>query len=374
MPTKFKPIDLKNVKTYPLSDRKGKVSSADFAGAWVKGGYFKEFLERLPKILSGSDIKAVIAGLTKAARQNKTVIFGMGAHVIKVGLNPIIIDLMQRGIISGVAMNGAGIIHDLEVAMAGQTSEDVAASIDDGSFGMGAHVIKVGLNPIIIDLMQRGIITGVAMNGAGIIHDLEVAMAGQTSEDVAASIDDGSFGMAGETADFLNQAITESDKGSFGLGQSVGRAIMNNQLPQMEHSILAAGWRLDIPVTVHVAIGTDIIHMHPQFDPAKAGQASHRDFRILTAMVGALEGGVYLNVGSAVVLPEVFLKAVTLARNLGHTLDHFMTINIDFIRHYRPMTNVIQRPTARGGTGINLVGHHEILVPLIAAGIIEELD
>ena len=315
MPTKFKPIDLNNVKTYPLSERKSKVSSADFAGAWVKGCSFKEFLERLPNILSGSDIKTVIAGLSKSARQNKTIIFGMGAHVI-----------------------------------------------------------KVGLNPIIIDLMQRGIITGVAMNGAGIIHDLEVAMAGQTSEDVAASIDDGSFGMAGETADFLNQAIAESDKGSFGLGQSIGRAIMNNQLPQMEHSILTAGWCLDIPVTVHVAIGTDIIHMHPQFDPAKAGQASHRDFRILTSLVGSLEGGVYLNVGSAVVLPEIFLKAVTLARNLGHTLDQFMTVNIDFIRHYRPLTNVIQRPTARGGTGINLVGHHEILIPLIAAGLIEALD
>ena len=315
MPKKFDPIDLKDVKTYPLSDRESKVSSADFAGVWEKGGSYKKFLERLPNILSGNDIKAVIAGVAEAARQNKTVIFGMGAHVI-----------------------------------------------------------KVGLNPIIIDLMQRGIITGVAMNGAGIIHDLEVALAGQTSEDVAASIDDGSFGMAGETADFLNQALSQSDKGTFGLGQSIGRAIMSNQLPQVEHSILAAGWRLDIPVTVHVAIGTDIIHMHPQFDPAKAGQASHRDFRILTSMVGSLEGGVYLNAGSAVVLPEVFLKAVTLARNLGHTLDRFMTVNIDFIRHYRPLTNVIQRPTAKGGTGINLVGHHEILLPLIAAGIIEELD
>ena len=315
MPEKFEPIDLKNVKTYRLSDRKSKVSTADFAGPWEKGGSYKDFLERLPNILSGSDIKNVIAGLANSARQNKTIILGMGAHVI-----------------------------------------------------------KVGLSPIIIDLMQRGVITGVAMNGAGIIHDLEVAMAGQTSEDVAASIDDGSFGMARDTADFLNQAIAGSEQGTSGLGQSIGRAIMDQKLPLIEHSILAAGCRLDIPVTVHVAIGTDIIHMHPQFDPAKAGQASHRDFRLLTSMVGSLEGGVYLNVGSAVVLPEIFLKAVTLARNLGHTLDHFMTVNIDFIRHYRPLTNVIQRPTARGGTGINLVGHHEILLPLIAAGIIEELE
>ena len=315
MPKEFKPIDLNNIKTYPLSKRESKVSTADFAGTWEQGGSYRDFLERLPNILSGSDIKAVIAGMANAARQKKTIILGMGAHVI-----------------------------------------------------------KVGLNPIIIDLMQRGVITGVAMNGAGIIHDLEVAMAGQTSEDVAASIDDGSFGMARDTADFLNQAIAEADKGPSGLGQSIGRAIMDNQLPLSEYSILAAGCRLSIPVTVHVAIGTDIIHMHPRFDPAKAGQASHRDFRLLTSIVGSLEGGVYLNVGSAVVLPEVFLKAVTLARNLGHTLDHFMTVNIDFIRHYRPLTNVIQRPTTRGGTGINLVGHHEILVPLIAAGLIEALD
>ena len=315
MTDKFKPIDLEQVKTYPLSDRQSKVNTADFAEPWKKGASYSEFLKRLPDILCGSDIKTVIAGLADAARQKKTVILGMGAHVI-----------------------------------------------------------KVGLNPVVIDLMQRGVITAVAMNGAGIIHDLEVAMAGQTSEDVAASIDDGSFGMARDTADFLNAAIAESDINSSGLGQFIGRAIMNHKLPLMKHSILAAGCRLDIPVTVHVAMGTDIIHMHPQFDPAKAGQASHRDFRLLTSIVGSLEDGVYLNVGSAVILPEIFLKAVTLARNLGHTLDHFMTVNIDFIRHYRPLTNVIQRPTAKGGTGINLVGHHEILVPLIAAGLIEELE
>jgi hypothetical protein len=239
---------------------------------------------------------------------------------------------------------------------------------------MGAHVIKVGLNPVIVDLMQRGIITGVAMNGAGIIHDLEVAMGGQTSEDVAASIDDGSFGMAAETCTFLSRALAESDTRSVGLGQAVGQAIVKNQLPLMDQSILAAGSGLGIPVTVHVAIGTDIIHMHPQFDPAKTGQASHRDFRLFTSMVGSLEGGVYLNIGSAVILPEIFLKAVTLARNLGHALDNFTTVNLDFIRHYRPLTNVIQRPTARGGTGINLTGHHEILLPLIAAGVIEAME
>jgi hypothetical protein len=222
--------------------------------------------------------------------------------------------------------------------------------------------------------MDRGIISGVAMNGAGIIHDLEVAMTGQTSEDVAATIDDGSFGMAQETCAFLSEALEQSDLNTAGLGQSIGRSILDHQLPLADQSILAAGCRLGIPVTVHVAIGTDIIHMHPGFDPARTGKASHRDFRLFTSLVATLEGGVYLNVGSAVILPEIFLKAVTLARNLGHTLDNFMTVNLDFNRHYRPLTNVIQRPTARGGTGINLVGHHEILLPLIAAGLIEELD
>ncbi len=315
MPKKFRPIDLNKVQTYPLSERKSTVSSADFAKTWKRGSSYKDFLESLPNILAGNQIKTVITALATAARKQKTIILGMGAHVI-----------------------------------------------------------KVGLNPVVIDLMQRGIITAVAMNGAGIIHDLEVAMTGQTSEDVAASIDDGSFGMVQETAAFLSEAIDKCDLNSEGLGQAVGRAILNSQMPFTDQSILAAGCRRDIPVTVHVAIGTDIIHMHPRFDPAATGEASHRDFRLFASLVATLEGGVYLNVGSAVILPEIFLKAVTLARNLGHTLDDFMTVNLDFIRHYRPLTNVIQRPTARGGIGINLVGHHEILLPLIAAGVIDNLE
>jgi hypothetical protein len=315
MPKKFDPIDLSKVKTYPLSDRKSKVSSDDFAKTWKKGSSYKDFLNSLPNILAGNDIKSVINALARSAQAQKTIILAMGAHVIKVGLNPIIIDLMQRGIISGVAMNGAGIIHDLEIAMAGQTSEDVAASIDDGSFGM-----------------------------------------------------------ARETCEFLSRAIAESHQNASGLGQAVGRTIIDQKLPFVQQSILAAGCRLDIPVTVHVAIGTDIIHMHPRFDAAKTGEASHRDFRMFASMVGSLEDGVYLNVGSAVILPEIFLKAVTLARNLGYRLDNVTTVNMDFIRHYRPLTNVIQRPTARGGIGINLVGHHEILFPLIAAGLVETLD
>ena len=238
---------------------------------------------------------------------------------------------------------------------------------------MGAHVIKVGLNPIIINLMEQGIIKAVAMNGAGIIHDFELAMTGQTSEDVAASIGDGSFGMARETCDFLGQAILKAGKENIGLGQAVGQAIIDARLPVAEKSILAAGARLNIPVTVHVAIGTDIIHMHPEFNPKEAGGASYRDFMTFASVVSSLDQGVYLNVGSAVILPEVFLKAITLVRNLGHKVEKLTTVNMDFMRHYRPMTNVVHRPTLEGGKGYNLIGHHEIMFPLIAAGVIEQI-
>jgi len=315
MPQKFNPIDLSGVKTCNLSDRKSKVNAEDFAKTWQKGASYRTFLENLPDILAGDQLKSVISAIVRAYRNNHTILFGMGAHVI-----------------------------------------------------------KVGLNPIVIDLMERRLITGVAMNGAGIIHDVELAMVGRTSEDVAAALDDGSFGMARETCTFLSEAITSAREKSTGLGEAVGRTILEKRLPLMEKSILAAGARLGIPVTVHVAIGTDILHMHPGFDPQAAGAATHYDFRLFTSIVAALDKGVYLNVGSAVILPEIFLKATTLARNLGNTLENFTTVNLDFIKHYRPLTNVINRPTAKGGRGINLVGHHEILLPLIAAGIIEEID
>jgi deoxyhypusine synthase len=315
VPQKFNPIDLSGVKTYNLSDRKSKVTAEDFAKTWQKGASYRTFLDNLPDILAGDQLKRVISAIVKAYRNNHTILFGMGAHVI-----------------------------------------------------------KVGLNPIVIDLMERRLITGVAMNGAGIIHDVEFAMVGRTSEDVATALGDGSFGMARETCTFLSEAITSAHKKSTGLGEAVGRTILEKRLPLMEKSILAAGARLGIPVTVHVAIGTDILHMHPGFDPQAAGAATHRDFRLFTSIVAALDKGVYLNVGSAVILPEIFLKATTLARNLGNTLEDFTTVNLDFIKHYRPLTNVINRPTAKGGRGINLVGHHEILLPLIAAGIIEEID
>ena len=315
MPQKFNPIDLSGVKTYHLSDRKSKVTAKDFAKTWQKGASYRTFLDNLPNILAGDQLKSVISAIVKAYRNNHTILFGMGAHVI-----------------------------------------------------------KVGLNPIVIDLMERKLITGVAMNGAGIIHDVELAMVGRTSEDVAAALDDGSFGMARETCTFLSEAIISTREKSTGLGEAVGRAILEKRLPLMEKSILAAGARLGIPVTVHVAIGTDILHMHPGFDPQATGAASHHDFRLFTSIVAALEKGVYLNVGSAVILPEIFLKATTLVRNLGYTLEDFTTVNLDFLKHYRPLTNVINRPTAKGGRGINLVGHHEILLPLIAAGVIEGID
>jgi deoxyhypusine synthase len=313
MTQKFEPIDLGKVKTYRLSDRKSKVTADDFAQTWQKGSSFQVFLENLPDILAGRQLKSVITAIVDAHRDKHMVLFGMGAHVTKVGLNPVVIDLMERGIIAGVAMNGAGIIHDLEIALVGQTSEDVATALDDGSFGM-AH----------------------------------------------------------ETCTFLSDAMADADRNSWGLGRAVGSAICDKQLPLMDKSILAAGARLGIPVTVHVAIGTDIIHMHPEFNPRHAGAASHRDFRLFASMVSTLEKGVYLNVGSAVILPEIFLKATTLVRNLGYTLKDFTTVNLDFIKHYRPLTNVVARPTSGGGQGINLVGHHEILLPLIAAGVIEQ--
>jgi len=311
---KPKPIDLSGLKTYPLESRKSKVDRADFAHPWKPGGSLKDFLERSPNILAAKDFRAVVSAIAKAHKANKPVVLAMGAHVI-----------------------------------------------------------KVGLNPVLIDLMERGIITAIAMNGAGIIHDLELAMIGRTSEDVLEGLEHGAFGMAQETADFLNRAIAEAGKQDSGLGRAVGEAIMAENLPFAKDSLFAAAARLDIPATVHVAIGTDIIHIHPGFDAGAAGKASHLDFRLFSSVVAGLEEGVYLNVGSAVILPEVFLKALTLVRNTGHKVERFTAVNMDFIRHYRSTTNVVQRPTSMGGTGYTLIGHHEIMFPLLAAAVIEAL-
>jgi hypothetical protein len=310
----YPPIDLTAVRTVALAERPSKVDTRDFAAPWTPGATFSAFLAGLPGVLAAADLRATVAAVAEAARRQKPVIFGMGAHVIKLGTSPIVIDLMERGVVTGVAMNGAGIVHDLEVAMHGRTSEDVGPALDSGTFGMAA-----------------------------------------------------------ETSAFISRALAAVDSAEAGLGGTIGRAIAAASLPFAELSILAAGARCGRPVTVHVAIGADVLHMHPEFDAAKTGAASHIDFRILAAEIAALEGGVFINAGSAVILPEVFLKALTVARNLGHRVEVFTTVNMDFIRHYRPAVNVVERPTARGGRGIQLIGHHEIMLPLLAAGVLEAL-
>lgn len=311
---KWTPISLDEVKSYPLKKRPSKIKVDDFGDAWQPGGSMNRWLESLPKILAGNDFTEIVDRFVRAAASGKTIILAMGAHAIKVGLNPIILDLLNRRILSSIAMNGAGIIHDAEVAMVGCTSEDVSEQIGTGKFGM-----------------------------------------------------------AEETGKLLNAAISEGAKQGLGIGRSVGAMLIRENFPYNRYSLLARAFELDIPVTVHVAIGTDIIHFHPNVDGASIGKASHLDFRIFARLVSTLEEGVFINLGSAVILPEVFLKALTLVRNLGYQARDFTTVNMDFIRHYRPMTNVVHRPTLDGGKGYNLVGHHEIMFPLLAAAVIEGL-
>jgi len=237
------------------------------------------------------------------------------------------------------------------------------------------RVIKTGVSPVLIDLMNRGFVSALALNGAGIIHDFEIALSGATSEDVDESLGPGRFGMAEETGVRLNEAITRGAAEGNGLGQAVGAYLAGCAPAHGNRSLTLTAHRLGIPVTVHVAVGTDIIHMHPAASGASIGETSLRDFRFLTSSVAKLRGGVYLNCGSAVVLPEVFLKAVALARNQGAPLDGLTTVNIDFMRMYRPQTNVVTRPVkGTGGQGISLVGHHEVLIPLIAAAVIETAE
>lgn len=313
MKKEFKPIDTKGVKTYSIKGRKSKVSVEDLGSSTEKGSTFQDFLDKLPNILGAADIKAVASAITASHEAGNLVVLGMGAHVIKVGLTPLIIDFMERGIINAIALNGACIVHDFELAYCGQTSEDVAAELEGGTFGM-----------------------------------------------------------AEETGRLLNKAIIEGVTKGDGIGASVGKMILKEKLPFAEKSILAAGVRLNIPVTVHVAVGTDIIHMHPYADGAALGEGSLRDFRTFSSVISELQDGVYLNVGSAVLLPEIFLKALTLVRNLGHDVSRFTTVNMDFIQHYRPTVNVVRRPTQGGGKGYALTGHHEIMVPFLFA-IVNEL-
>ncbi len=309
---KYKPADISKLKLSELEMRPSKVKREMLGRPWRPGGNLADFLAGLPRVLAADDLRATVEAVVAARRGGRPVIMAMGAHVI-----------------------------------------------------------KVGLSPLIIDAMERGILTGVVLNGAGMIHDVEMALAGHTSEDVAEALSDGSFGTARQTGEFINQAVAQD--GGQGLGAAVGRAL-NRAAPQcLDLSILAAGARLELPVTVHVSLGADIIHMHPSFDGGATGAASHYDFRLLIALVAELRGGVYFNVGSAVVLPEVFLKALSAARNLGHQVKDFTTVNLDMLRHYRPLTNVVHRPVLTGGRGINLTGHHEINLPLLLALVREEL-
>jgi hypothetical protein len=289
------------------------VALADFGRPHERGGSVAAFLDRLPRFLGASTLRALAGEILRARSLGRPVLWGLGAHVLKVGLSPLIIDLMERGFVTGLALNGAGIVHDFELAVCGRTSEDVEA-------GLGR----------------------------------------------------GEFGMARETGEEINRAIRAGDRAGLGLGAAMGRYLARRRPPHLEVSLLAAAFRLRLPATVHVAVGTDIVHLHPACDPAALGRATHLDFRLFAAGVARLGGGgCYLNVGSAVLLPEVFLKAVTLARNLGHTLEDFTTANLDFIQSYRPSTNVVERPVRGVGRGYSLSGHHELLVPLLAAALIE---
>jgi hypothetical protein len=309
----YEEFDVEGVQTYPLASRKSKANAEDFARAYLPGSGMRAWLASLPNILAAADFVQVAAAIRHAQASGRAVLWGLGAHVVKTGLGPILVDLVERGFVSGIAMNGATAIHDVELALSGATSEDVEETL-----------------------------------GAG------------------------RFGMADETGRLLNEAINDGVAHGLGIGQSIAAWLAAAGPAHGHLSVLAAAARAGIPVTVHIGIGTDIIHMHPAASGAALGEGSLRDFRYFVSNVGRLEGGVYLNCGSAVVLPEVFLKAVALARNRGLSLEGLTTVNMDFMRHYRPHTNVVSRPVSGIGRGFTLVGHHEIMIPLLAAAIIEE--
>jgi len=308
-------INLDKVKTYSLKSRKNKVTYAAFAKAPAKGARFSAFYDSLPDMLKAKDLRAIVDAIVRARRKDKAVI------------------LM-----------------------------------------MGAHVIKCGLNPVVIELIRKKVVTCLCLNGAGAIHDFEIALQAKTSEDVASSLKDGSFGMARDTADFINSAVKEGVCEGLGFGYAVAARISSSGLRHKDKSILYQAYKRLIPVYVHVAIGTDIIHQHPSFDASSAAEGSVRDFYALAEHARRLhKGGVVLNFGSAVVLPEVFLKALNLCRNLGNKVHDFTAANFDMVYHYRPAQNVVTRPVMNGGSGYYIVGHHEIMLPLLAQAVIEKL-
>jgi hypothetical protein len=312
MPLPYVEFDLSGVRTYPLSSRTSKASHEMFAKPWEPSTGMAGWVAALPDVLAAADFRAVVSAMARARADKRAIVWGLGAHVIKTGLAPVLIDLMERGFISALAMNGAGLIHDYEIAIGGSTSEDVDTALGEGTFGM-----------------------------------------------------------AEETGVGLNAAITAGVGRGFGLAQSVVEALGARQpAPPFAHvSMLSSAGRLGVPVTSHIAVGTDITHMHRSANGAAIGEGSLRDFRYFTGFVSRLEGGVYLNCGSAVVLPEVFLKAVSLVRNQGLSLQGLTTVNLDFIRSYRTETNVVRRPVAGVGRGYSLTGHHELMIPLLAAAL-----
>jgi hypothetical protein len=308
------PIDLSRIATYPLASRPSKVTTDDFAKPAPSESSLREFLDSMPNILAAREMRELAEAIKAAKQKGRAIIVGLGGHVI-----------------------------------------------------------KTGLAPILIDLMRRGYVTAFAMNGSAMIHDFEIALVGATSEDVDATLGSGSFGMAEETGRVINEAVCAGAKDNIGMGEAIGRQLQLMQPPHADKSLLQAAYEARVPVTVHVAVGTDIVHIHPSVDGASIGQTTQYDFRLLCSLVRELDGGgVYLNLGSAVVLPEVFLKTVTVVRNLGFKLQDFYTANFDFIQQYRPLTNVVRRPVAGSGRGFSFIGHHEIMIPLLAASILSE--
>ena len=308
-------IDISNVRRYSLKDRFSRVNLADFAKPPVRRRSFLKFLDSLPNILKGKEIRDIACAIIKARKKKKSVIFMCGAHVIKCGLNPVLIELIKNKVITCICLNGAGIIHDFEVAFQGKTSEYVSENLKDGSFGMGR-----------------------------------------------------------ETADFLNNAVEEGVREGLGLGYSVAKKISGAKLKFKGLSLLYNAYKYKVPVCVFTAIGTDIIHQHPSFNAGLSAEGSIRDFYSLTDNIGNLNsGGVILNFGSAVIMPEVFLKALNLSRNLGAHVKNFISANFDMIYQYRPSLNVCQRPVSCGGKGYYIIGHHEIMLPLLAQAVIEKL-
>jgi len=310
-----KPLSLEGLTTIPLLERGGKVRVSDFARPYQQGTGLQAWIESLPKILAAGSFGAILDALRKAREQKRAILWGMGGHVI-----------------------------------------------------------KCGLSSVLLDLMQRKWVTAFVMNGAASIHDFEIALAGQTSEDVEAVLPGGRFGAAEETGREMNLAITQGNRDGLGMGEALGKRLESAANPEFApYSLLVGAYRSAIPVTVHVAVGTDTPHTHPQADAAAIGETTHRDFRLLCSLVRGLDqGGVYLNLGSAVLLPEVFLKAMSTVRNLGNPLAGFTTVNLDFIQHYRPKVNVVERPHTRsGGHGYAITGHHELMIPLLAAALVD---